>query len=369
MTSTLFSPIAMRAVTFPNRIMVSPMGQCSAVDGVMNDWHLMHLGSMAVSGAGAVCIEATAVVPRGLNCPSDSGLWNDEQRDALGRIVEFCRRHSNARFGLQLWHAGRKGSVTTPWQRQTPIAIADGGWQVQGPSAIPYPGRHLPEAMTLDDIGRLQDAYAAATRRARDLDLDFLEIHCAHGYLLHSFLSPLANQRTDAYGGSLENRMRLPLEVYERIRAAWPEGKPIGVRISASDWMDDGWTLDESVELARRLRARGCDYITASSGGLHPGQKIAIGPGYQVPFAQRIREEAGLPTVAVGLITEPRQAEALLASGKADMVALGRAMLFNARWPWHAALELGEEPDFPPQYERAHPKMRVMDFLKPKFDR
>jgi 2,4-dienoyl-CoA reductase-like NADH-dependent reductase (Old Yellow Enzyme family) len=226
----------------------------------------------------------------------------------------------------------------------------------------------VPVAMTSEDIAALKDAYVAAARRAHDLGPDFLEIHAAHGYLLHNFLSPLANQRTDRYGGSLHNRMRLPLEVFECVRTAWPEAKPVGVRVSATDWCEGGWTLDDSVELARELRLRGCDYITASSGGMHPDQRIEVGPGYQVRFAKRIRDEAGIATVAIGLITEPAQAERILQSESADVVALGRGMLFNPRWPWHAALELGEEAAFPPQYERAHPKMRMTDFLKPRHD-
>lgn len=368
MTSALFSPFTLRSVTFPNRIVVSPMGQCSAVDGCATSWHMMHLGSMAVSGAGAVCVEATAVTPNGRNTPVDLGLWNERQVEALAPVIRFCREHSAAKIGLQLWHVGRKGSVAPAWDRHRPIPVSDGGWEVHGPSAVPYPGRHMPVAIGVEQIQRIVEEFAAAARRAMQLDLDFLEVHGAHGYLLHNFLSPLTNRRTDAYGGSTENRMRMLLEVFSAVRAACPQAKPVGARISSTDWVEGGWTIDESILLARRLREIGCDYITASSGGSIPDQKIPIGPGYQVPFAERIRKETGMPTIAVGLITEARQAEAIVASGKADMVALARGMLFNPRWPWHAALELGCEPSFPPQYERAHPAMRQGDFLKAKRD-
>ncbi len=368
MKSALFSPFTLRSVTFPNRIAVSPMGQCSAIDGCATDWHMMHLGSMAISGAGAVCVEATAVTPNGRNTPVDLGLWNDRQAEALAPVIRFCRAHSDVRIGLQLWHVGRKGSVMPAWERHRPITPAEGGWEVHGPSALPYPGRHVPVAVSVEQIQRIVGEFAAAARRAVQLGLDFLEVHGAHGYLLHNFLSPLTNQRTDQYGGSTDNRMRMLLEVFAAVRAVAPEGMPVGTRISATDWVEGGWTLDESVLLARRLRELGCDYITASSGGSVPDQKIPIGPGYQVPLAGRLRAETGMPTVAVGLITEPRQAETIIASGQADMVALARGMLYNPRWPWHAAIELGEEPSFPVQYERAHPAMRKTDFLKAKRD-
>lgn len=368
MKSSLFSPCALRSVTYANRIVVSPMGQCSAVDGCATDWHMMHLGSMAVSGAGAVCIEATAVTPNGRNTAVDLGLWNDRQADALAPVIAFCRRHSDARLGIQLWHVGRKGSVAPAWDRHRPIPVAEGGWEVHAASALPYPGRHMPIAITVEQIHDIVEAFAAAARRARALGLDFVEIHGAHGYLLHNFLSPLTNHRTDEYGGSTGNRMRFLLEVLRAVRDAWPEHLPMGARLSCTDWADGGWTMEESLLLAARLRDLGCDYITASSGGAVADQKIPIGPGYQVPFAERIRRDIGIPTMAVGLITEPRQAEAIIASGQADFVALARGMLFNPRWPWHAAIELGEEPSFPVQYERAHPAMRATDFLKAKRD-
>ncbi|MBI4192740.1 MAG: NADH:flavin oxidoreductase/NADH oxidase [Betaproteobacteria bacterium] len=368
MGSRLFSPFTLRALTFQNRIMVSPMGQCSAEDGCATHWHLMHLGNLAISGAGAVVVEATAINPSGRNTPVDLGLWNDQQAEALEMPLAFCRRHSSAKLGLQLWHAGRKGSVMPAWERNKLIPQDRGGWQVYGASDIPYPGRHQPRALEPDQIEQCIGDFVAAAKRADQLNLDFLEIHGAHGYLIHNFLSPLTNTRSDRYGGDLENRMRFALEVFQAVRAVWPSEKPLGMRLSTTDWVDGGWSLADSVVLATRLRALGCDYITASSGGAVPEQNINIHSGYQVPFADEIRREAKIATIAVGLIIEPRQAEEILARGQADMVALARVMLFNPRWPWHAAIELGEEPSIPPQYERAHPAMRRMDFLKAKRD-
>jgi 2,4-dienoyl-CoA reductase-like NADH-dependent reductase (Old Yellow Enzyme family) len=365
---SLFTPFTLRSVTFANRIMVSPMGQCSAIDGCATDWHLVHLGTLAISGAGAIGVEATAVSPEGRNTPVDLGLWNDRQAEALRPALKFCREHSDAKLGLQLWHVGRKGSVRPAWEGHKPIPQTDGGWPVFGPSALPYPGRHVPVAMTPEHMRATIADFAAAARRALELGFDYLEVHGAHGYLLHNFLSPLTNRRNDDYGGSTRNRMRFPLEVFAAVRDVWPQDKPLGMRLSTTDWVDDGWSLDESVELARELKRLGCDYVTASSGGAVPEQKIAVAPGYQIPFAERIRRDAGIATVAVGLITEPRQAEETIASGKADMVALARGMLYNPRWPWHAAIELGVEPTFPVQYERAHPAMRKGDFLKARRD-
>ena len=368
MTSQLFTPFSMRSITFPNRIMVSPMGQCSADEGRATDWHMVHLGSMALSNPGALCTEAIAVHPNGRNTALDLGLWNDEQAEALKVPLAFCRQHSNVKVGVQLWHVGRKGSVRPAWEGHRPVSQSEGGWEVFGASDIPYPGRHQPTALATSQIRNLCASFRASARRAAALGIDFAEVHGAHGYLLHNFLSPLTNKRADAYGGSLVNRMRFALEAFEAVREEWPVDKPVGMRISATDWVDGGWSIEESIELAKRLKQLGCDYITASSGGSVPEQAITIHPGYQVPFARRIREEVGIPTVAVGLITEPRQAEDIIANGDADMVALARGMIFNTRWPWHAAVELGVEPDFPVQYERAHPAMRKTDFLKAKRD-
>jgi 2,4-dienoyl-CoA reductase-like NADH-dependent reductase (Old Yellow Enzyme family) len=368
MSSALFSSFKLRSVEFLNRIVVSPMGQCSAEDGCANDWHKVHLGGLALQGSGALVIEATAVNPEGRNTPFDLGLWNDTQAEALAPSIDFIRRHSRTKLGLQLWHVGRKGSVMPAWERHRLLPISEGGWQVFAASDIPYPGRHIPVPMDKEHIAGLLSDYRAAAKRADLLGVEFLELHAAHGYLLHNFLSPLTNHRQDEYGGSLENRLRLVLEVFAAIREVLPEHKPLGIRISSTDWVKGGWTLDDSVVLATRLKALGCDYVTASSGGAVPEQDITIGPGYQVPFSTRIRREAGIATIAVGLITDPRHADSLIANGHADLVALARGMIFNPRWTWHAAVELGAEPDFPVQYERAHPAMRKTDFLKAKRD-
>lgn len=366
--SMLFSPITLRSMTAANRIMVSPMGQCSAVEGRATNWHMMHLGNMAISGAGMLVIEATAINPNARNTPVDLGLWNDAQAEALQPAIAFCREHSDVKLGLQLWHAGRKGSVQPAWLRHKPIAREDGGWTVYSASDIPYPNRWVPAALTTDQIKELIADYVAVARRADSLGLDFLEVHGAHGYLIHNFLSPLTNKREDAYGGDLRGRMRFALEVFEAVRAGWPAHKPLGMRLSCTDWVKNGWSLDDSVVLANELKKLNCDYITASSGGSVPEQEITIGPGYQVPFAAEIRRKVGVKTAAVGLITEARQAEQILQDGDADIIALARGMIYNPRWPWHAAIELGEEPDFPVQYERAHPAMRKTDFLRAKRD-
>jgi 2,4-dienoyl-CoA reductase-like NADH-dependent reductase (Old Yellow Enzyme family) len=364
--TSLFSPIALRSVTFNNRIVVSPMGQYSADgNGGATPWHLMHLGHLALSGAGLLFTEATAVEPRGRVSSKCLGIWSDDHVQALQEAIDFCRRHGGAKLGMQLAHSGRKGSVTVPWEKQIGMRDGEGGWLTVSPSDVAYPGRPAPQALDADGLSQVKDAFVSAARRADAAGFDVIEIHNAHGYLLHSFLSPFANTRTDEYGGSLENRMRFPLAVFEAVRRAWPEHKPLGVRVSATDWDEGGWTPEETVVFARELKARGCDYICASSGGASATQKITIAPGYQVPFADQVRREAGIPTMAVGLITEPQQAEDILSRGQADFVALGRGMLYNPRWPWHAAAYFGEEAYFPPQYERAHPSMRLGDFLKP----
>ncbi|MFG1347780.1 NADH:flavin oxidoreductase/NADH oxidase [Xanthobacter autotrophicus DSM 431] len=368
--TVLFSPISLRSVTFDNRIVVSPMGQYSAdEDGLATAWHLMHLGHLALSGAGLLFTEATAVEPRGRVSGRCLGIWSDAHVAALAPVIDFCRRHGGAKLGMQLAHSGRKGSVTVPWEKQVGMAGGAGGWLLASPSAEPYPGRPVPEALDAEGLARVRDAFAAAAARADRAGFDMIEIHNAHGYLLHSFLSPHANLRTDAYGGSRENRMRFPLEVFEAVRAAWPDHKPLGVRVSATDWTEQGWTPDDTVAFASELKARGCDYVCASSGGSSPHQKIPVAPGYQVPFAEQIRREAGIPTMAVGLITQPQQAEDILSGQQADFVALGRGILYEPRWPWHAAEHFGEEVFFPPQYERSHPSMRPGDFLKPFRDR
>lgn len=366
-TPRLFTPFVMRGLTLPNRIVVSPMNQYSGdARGCATDWHLMHLGNMAISGAGFLITEAIAVEPEGKISPTDIGLWNDEQMASMRRIVDFCRAHGSAKLGAQLCHGGRKGSVSVAWEGLKPIPVERGGWKLHSPSAIAHAGRLPPEALDAAGLRRVIDAFADNARRADQLGFDAVEIHAAHGYLLHSFLSPLANQRSDDYGGSSAKRMRMVLEVFQAVRDVVAPHRVVGVRISSTDWAEGGWNIDDSVELAARLKVLGCDYITASSGGVTDEQKLEIYPGYQVPFAERIRRDTGMPTMAVGLITEPQHAEEILGSGRADMVALARGMLLDPRWPWRAAMELGATFSFPKQYERAHPAMRLGDFLAPK---
>ncbi|GIZ52329.1 NADH:flavin oxidoreductase/NADH oxidase [Noviherbaspirillum aridicola] len=354
--STLFSPISLGGLSLPNRIVIAPMCQYSAQDGCATDWHEIHLGHLALSGAGLLILEATAVEPEGRISPADLGLWSDDTEAALARVLQAVRRYSPMPIAVQLAHAGRKASTRVPWEGGQSILPEDGGWITSAPSALKY-ADHDATPIALDEAGlrRVRDRFVDAARRADRLGIDAIEVHAAHGYLLHQFLSPLSNQRTDACGGSLENRMRFPLEVYDAVRAAFPADKPVGVRVSATDWVAGGWDLEQTVAFAQALRGRGCAFIDVSTGGLSPLQKIELGPGYQVPFAERIRRESGLPTMAVGLITEPAQAEEIVGSGKADMVALARGILYNPRWPWHAAAELGAHVDGPPQYFRAPP--------------
>ncbi len=357
MTSALFKPITLRELNLPNRIMVSPMCQYSAADGNASDWHLIHLGQLALGGVGLLCIEATAVEAIGRITPGCLGLYSDDNEAALRRLLAALRRHADTPLAIQLAHAGRKASSHTPWDGGKLIAPEAGGWEPNAPSALPFsPSEAAPREMNDGDLARVREAFVKAAQRAARLGLDAIELHAAHGYLLHEFLSPLANQRGDGYGGSPENRMRFPLEVFAAVRKVWPQAKPLGVRISASDWIEGGWDLAQSIEFARRLKAAGCDWIDASSGGLAPGQKITLGPGYQVPFAEAIRREVGIPTIAVGLITEPKQAEDIIASGRADMVALARGLLYEPHWAWRAAAELGGEVRAPKQYWRAPPR-------------
>jgi NADPH2 dehydrogenase len=354
--STLFSPITLRGLTLPNRIMVAPMCQYSSENGEANDWHFTHINSLALSGAAMFCIEATAVEANGRITPGCLGLYNDATEAALRPIIASARKRSKAAIAMQLAHAGRKASSHTPWDGGQLIPVSEGGWRPEGPSAVPHKeGEAPPLALDTAGLKRIRDAFAASAQRAERLGLDALEVHCAHGYLLHQFLSPISNKRTDEYGGSLQNRMRFPLEVFDAVRAAFPATKPVGLRVSSTDWVEGGWDIAQTIELAKELKKRGVDWIDASSGGVSPLQKIALGPGYQVPFAQAIKEATGLTTIAVGLITEPKQAEEIVASGKADMVALARGMLYDPRWGWHAAAELGGHVDAPPQYWRSQP--------------
>jgi 2,4-dienoyl-CoA reductase-like NADH-dependent reductase (Old Yellow Enzyme family) len=354
--SALFRPIEFRALRLENRIMVSPMCQYSARDGSASNWHLIHLGHLALGGAGILFVEATAVNAEGRITPGCLGLYSEANEAALARVVREVRERSPVPLGIQLAHAGRKASSRVPWEGGTLIVANEGGWVPVAPSAVPHSaGEPAPQALSRAEIDALKRDFVEAARRAERIGFDAIEIHAAHGYLLHTFLSPLSNLRSDEYGGSLENRMRLVLEVFDAMRAAWPERKPMGVRLSATDWVDGGWDLPQTIVLAKALKARGCDWIDASSGGVSPRQKIALGPGYQVGFARAIRAEAGIPAIAVGLITEPRQAEDIVGSGQADMVALARAMLYDPRWAWHAAAELGAQVWAPEQYWRCAP--------------
>ncbi len=356
--STLFSPYALGPLALRNRIAIAPMCQYSATDGNASDWHMMHLVQLATSGAGLLVIEATAVEDMGRITASDLGLYSDANQAALAPVLAAIRRYSGIKVAVQLAHAGRKASSQVPWQGGQQIAPGvPGGWDTVAPSALPHGPTEL-APLALDDAGlaRVKAAFVQAAQRAHALGIDAIELHGAHGYLLHQFLSPLANQRTDAYGGSLANRMRFPLEVFDAVRAAVPASMPVGIRISASDWVDGGWDVEQSVVLGQALAQRGCAFMDVSSGGVSPLQKIPLVPGYQVPFAQRIKEACGMPTFAVGLITEPAQAEAIVATGQADVVALARAMLFSPHWPWQAAAELGAAVDVPPQYWRSQPR-------------
>jgi 2,4-dienoyl-CoA reductase-like NADH-dependent reductase (Old Yellow Enzyme family) len=355
MNYMLLEPLEIRAVTFRNRIVVSPMCQYSSEDGFANDWHLVHLGSRAVGGAGAVILEASAVDPGGRISPQDLGIWKDAHIDSLSRIAAFIREQGSV-AGIQIAHAGRKASTRRPWEAALghTVHAAEGGWTPVAPSPVPFqPDDPAPQELTKADIGCLVEAFAAAARRAHRAGFNLVEIHAAHGYLIHEFLSPLSNRRTDEYGGVFENRIRFALEVVEAVRAAWPETLPLWLRISATDWAEGGWNLDQSVELAKRVRAMGIDLIDSSSGGLTLDQKIELRPGYQVPFAARIRRGAEIATGAVGMITTPEQAEQILAEGQADVVLLAREFLREPYFPLRAAKQLGAKIPPPVQYGRA----------------
>jgi 2,4-dienoyl-CoA reductase-like NADH-dependent reductase (Old Yellow Enzyme family) len=349
----LFEPFDLRALTLRNRILVSPMCQYSSIDGFANDWHLVHLGARAVGGASLVMTEATAVSAEGRISPHDLGIWSDDHISELRRIAAFLQSQGSA-AGIQLAHAGRKGSTFAPWFGDGAVPIGEGGWEPVAPTgerfAADFP---LPAALDGAGIRAAVRAFGQATQRARDAGFDVVEVHAAHGYLLHQFLSPLVNHRTDEYGGSFDNRIRLTLEVIDEVRREWPERSPLLVRISATDWVEGGWDIDQSVELARRLATRGVDLIDCSSGGAVPGATIPVGPGYQVPFAERIRREAGIATGAVGMITTGQQADEIVGSGKADCVLLARQFLRDPYFALHAARELGAPATWPRQYGRA----------------
>jgi 2,4-dienoyl-CoA reductase-like NADH-dependent reductase (Old Yellow Enzyme family) len=360
MASVLFSPITLRGLTLPNRVVVSPMCQYNSDNGSANDWHLMHLGGFSLGCAGLVICEMTDVTPIGRITPKCAGMWSDDNEAALKRVHDFCRTYGVAKLGVQLAHAGRKGPTTTPAQGGKPIlSKEEGGWTPEAPSALPYDtGWPVPHAMTKDDIKRCIGEFVASTKRVDRIGYDLIELHGAHGYLLHQFMSPLSNQRTDEYGGTLENRIRFPLEVFRAVRAAWPQQKPLGIRVSATDWVDGGWTLDETLVLAKELKKLGCDYIDVSTGGLDPRQKIPLAPGFQVPFADKVKRETGIPTMSVGLIAGYRQAEDILAAGKSDFICIARGAMWDPRWAWHAAEELGAETPYAPKMVRCQPKFR-----------
>ncbi len=356
--SMLFSPLRVGKLELANRIVIAPMCQYSAVDGSMTDWHLIHLGQLALSGAAVLTIEATAVVPEGRISYADSGLYSDENEAAMGRTLESVRRWSSMPIALQLSHAGRKASVEVPWKGGAQFSPThERGWQTFAPSAIPFhEGGHPPAAMTRDDMIHVLEAFADSARRAARVGIDAIQIHGAHGYLIHEFLSPLSNQRTDEYGGTFENRIRFPLDVFEAVRAAFPAERPVTIRLSGKDWAEGGWGVVDTVKFSKELESRGCAAIHVSSGGLAAHQKIPLGPGYQVPLASAVRKEVSIPVVAVGLITEFEQAEAILQAGDADLVALARGILYDPRWPWHAAAHFGATIKAPSQYLRSQPR-------------
>jgi 2,4-dienoyl-CoA reductase-like NADH-dependent reductase (Old Yellow Enzyme family) len=350
--SKLFAPLTLRSVTFPNRIFVSPMCQYSSEDGMPNDWHFVHLGSRAIGGAGMVCVEASGVTPVGRITPWDAGLWSQAHAQAWKRIADFIRDHGSVP-AIQLAHAGRKASCQKPWEGGKSLTPAQGAWQTIAPSAIAFGDYAPPRTMTQKEIEATIEDFRKSAKLALEAGFDVVEVHGAHGYLLHEFCSPLSNQRTDEWGGSLDNRIRFPLAVARAVREAWPADKPVFYRISATDWADGGWDLAQSIELCKRLKAIGIDLVDCSSGGNIATQKIALGPGYQVPFADAIRREAGIPTAAVGLISEPVQAEQILSLGQADAICLARALLRDPYWPRHAAKALKVDMAWPNQYKRS----------------
>jgi 2,4-dienoyl-CoA reductase-like NADH-dependent reductase (Old Yellow Enzyme family) len=357
MAATLFTPLRVGELRLRNRIVIAPMCQYSAQDGCMSDWHVIHLGQLALSGAGLLTIEATAVTPEGRITWADTGLYDDASEAAMGRVLESVRRWSDMPIAIQLAHAGRKASSEIPWKGGAQIAADDPhGWTTEAPSPVPFlEGQAAPQALDRQDMARLRGAFAEAARRAAQLGIEAVQIHGAHGYLLHQFLSPLSNFRSDAYGGSLENRMRFPLEVFEAVREAFPAVQPVSMRLSGTDWAAGGWDIEQTVELARVLEAKGCSAIHVSSGGATPAQQIPLGPGYQVPLARAVKQAVRMPVIAVGMITGFEQAETILCTGDADLIALARGLLYDPRWPWHAAAHFGATVKAPWQYMRSQP--------------
>ncbi len=363
MTSALFSPINLRDLTLPNRIVVSPMCQYNSVEGSATDWHLMHLGSLSMGAAGLLMVEMTNVSMQGRISPRCATLCTDENETALKRVIDFCRTYGVSKLGLQVAHAGRKGSQQPPAAGGKPLSPEEGAWETIAPSALAFgAGWPAPRAMTAADIDQLVNDHVATVQRAERIGFDLIELHGGHGYLIHQFLSPLSNRRTDEYGGSLENRMRLPLRVFKAAREVWPGYKPMGMRISATDWIEGGWTPDETVVLAGELKELGCDYVDVTSGGVDGSAKIPLAPGYQVPFGAKVRREAGIATMSVGLIDKPEQAEQIIQSGSADLIVIGRGALYDPRWAWHAAEALGAETAYPPKYRVCQPALRPQLF-------
>jgi 2,4-dienoyl-CoA reductase-like NADH-dependent reductase (Old Yellow Enzyme family) len=365
MSAALFTPYRVGSLNLRNRIVIAPMCQYSADEGRAMDWHVIHLGNLALSGAALLIVEATAVSPEGRISPNDLGLWSDETEEALGRVLNIVRRYSDMPIAIQLAHAGRKASTRVPWEGGGQIRPDEPqGWQTVAPSAVPFAdAEHPPLALDEQGLLSVRDAFANAARRSTRLGFDAIQIHCAHGYLLHQFLSPLSNRRDDEYGGSLTNRMRFPLEVFDSVRAAFPEGRPVSVRVSGTDWATGGWDLEQTIAFGKALAARGCSAIHVSSGGLTPAQQIPVGPSYQVPLARAVKLATGLPIIAVGFITGFEQAEAIVGTGDADFVAIARTILYDPRWPWHAAAELGATVKAPKQYLRCQPR-RHRDLLE-----
>ena len=354
----LFEPLAIGNLTLANRIVIAPMCQYSAVDGCMNDWHQIHLGQLALSGAALLTIEASAVLPEGRITYGDVGLYDDASEAAMAGVLESVRRWSDMPIAIQLAHAGRKASCEVPWKGGLQIAPTEpNGWQTEAPSAVSFlPDENAPVALDRAGLAKVRDAFAAAAVRAARLGIDVIQLHGAHGYLLHEFLSPLSNRREDEYGGSLENRMRFPLEVFDAVRAAFPADRAVTMRVSGTDWAEGGWDSEQTVAFAKALEARGCSAIHVSSGGNTPAQQIPVGPSYQVPLARAVKQAVSIPVVAVGLITDYEQAEAIVGTGDADMIALARTALYDPRWPWHAAAHLGGKVKVPNQYLRSQPR-------------
>ena len=348
----------LRGLTLANRVVVSPMCQYASTDGSANDWHLMHLGQFAMGAGGLVITEATHVSPVGRISKNCLGLYSDENEASLKKVIDFCKRYGVAKFGIQLAHSGRKGSVHRPSDGSKPLTAEEGAWTTLAPSALPFgPGWHTPVAITRACLAEVKQQFVESAKRAVRIGFELGELHIGHGYLLHQFLSPLANQREDEYGGSSANRMRYPLEVFEAVRAVWPAELPLGVRVSATDWVDGGWTPEETVVFAHGLKKLGCDFMDVTSGQVDPRQKIPFAPGYNVPFAEKVKRETGMPAMAVGMISSGHQAEEIVSSGKADMVAIARAVMDNPHWAWQAARELGAETAYAGQYQRCHPSV------------